>query len=160
METADDHLGRSTWQNNSPKIKQTHMLCFTIRRSQNVNELKLTIGSLNKPITSDVAMEKVEKESPTIPRTGGLPKHFSCSRNCSCWPLTIDSAALNPITSVAQLSYRLYPRVTLGSRLMFLLISSMAKAIVMACRNPARSKLTPPTHRHKNRRCQLLICHI
>lgn len=38
---------------------------------------KLTIGSLNKPKTSDVAIDSAEKESPTIPRTGGVPTQLS-----------------------------------------------------------------------------------
>ena len=40
-------------------------------------ERKLTMGNLNKPITSEVAIENVEKESPTIPNTGGVPIQVS-----------------------------------------------------------------------------------
>lgn len=64
----------------------------------------LTMGNLNKPITSAVAIENVEKESPTIPKTGGAPKQLSWNGTSSSWPVAIDKAALNPITSVAQLS--------------------------------------------------------
>lgn len=62
------------------------------------------MGNLNKPITSEVAMENVEKESPTIPKTGGVPKQSSWNGTISSSPAAIDKAALNPITSVAQLS--------------------------------------------------------
>ena len=90
-------------------------ICITFKYDLTVNAIhkntqihhiywKLTIGMLYSPSTMEVAIENVEEESPTIPRTGGVPVQFSCSRNCSSRPLASDNPELNPITSAPQLS--------------------------------------------------------
>ena len=48
-----------------------------VKSKQEIQDRKLTMGSLNKPSTLEVAMENVEKGSPTIPRTEGVPKQVS-----------------------------------------------------------------------------------
>lgn len=68
---------------------------------------KLTMGTLYKPKTVEMAMERVEEESPTIPMTGGLPLQESVNSNCSSSPLIKDNAARNPMASLTQLSYML-----------------------------------------------------
>lgn len=155
MEISAAHSGRHTWQSNSP-VDGIHGMTFFFLSSWPfkvyincyVDQLltkylrKLTIGILYKPKTEEMAIERVDEESPTIPTTGGFPSHLSSNKNCSSEPLTNDKAARNPIASCRQLSYRLYPSVTFGSRLGFLLTSLIANTIVWACLNPRTSKLS------------------
>lgn len=94
------------------------------------NILELTRGTLYKPKTVEIAIVRVEEESPTIPKTGGFPSQVPSNEISFLCPFTKDNAAENPIARWMQLSYRLYPRVRLGRRLGFLLISSIAKAMV------------------------------
>lgn len=117
---------------------------INIKTNTKKDDKSLTIGRLYKPSTWEVAIVNVEGESPTIPSTGGVPTHFSGRTNCSSEPPASDNEPLNPTTSAPQLSRKLYPRVRFGSRVDFLLISSIAKAMVIECLNPKMSKL-----RHK-----------
>ena len=92
------------------------------------------MDTLYKPNILERAIESFELPGPTIPRTGGDPAQLML--NCSSLPLINDIAARNVTPKVVQVSYILYPRDTLGNRLMSLLISLMAKAMVCADLKP------------------------